>query len=79
MRSCKEDEQRLALIVAALDRVFDKCEDTIRYIDVSIRCWLRRQYFDRSYKAPFELVGRKATIDRYRRLLIKGIYFCVRF
>ncbi|PVH90430.1 hypothetical protein DM02DRAFT_507982, partial [Periconia macrospinosa] len=54
--SGEEDEQKLALMVSALDRVFDRCEDTIRHTDVSIRCWLRGQYFDRPYKAPFELV-----------------------
>lgn len=76
--SCEEDERKLALIVSALDRVFDRCEDTVRHTDVSIRCWLRGQYFDRPYKAPFELVGRKATTGRYRRLLVKCICFCVR-
>jgi hypothetical protein len=29
LHSCKQNEQRLVLMVAALDRVFDLCEDTV--------------------------------------------------
>jgi hypothetical protein len=53
------DEQRLVLIIAALDRLFDRCADTVRHTDVSIRRWLRGRYPDRPYKAPFELVTSK--------------------
>ena len=41
LHSCKANEQRLALMVAALGRVFSQCEDTVRHTDVSIQCWLR--------------------------------------
>ncbi|KAH8690376.1 hypothetical protein GQ44DRAFT_744804 [Phaeosphaeriaceae sp. PMI808] len=77
--SHKEDEFKLRHIVTALDRVFDRCEDTVRHTDVSIRCLLRSSYPDRTYKAPFELVGRKATTEGYRRLFKKAVCFCVRF
>ena len=76
--SCKEDEYRLSLLVAALDQVFDRCEDTVRHTDVSIRCLLRSSYPNRTYKAPFELVGRKATTQRYRRIFKMAVCFCVR-
>ncbi|KAJ6191987.1 hypothetical protein J3E72DRAFT_443135 [Bipolaris maydis] len=75
----KEDEFKLRHIVTTLDRVFDRCEDTVRHTDVSIRCLLRSSYPDRTYKAPFELVGRKATTQGYRRLFKKAVCFCVRF
>ncbi|KAJ6267416.1 hypothetical protein PSV08DRAFT_229224 [Bipolaris maydis] len=77
--SSKEDELKLRHIVTTLDRVFDRCEDTVRHTDVSIRCLLRSSYPDRTYKAPFELVGRKATTQGYRRLFKKAVCFCVRF
>jgi hypothetical protein len=48
----------MVLIIAALDRVFDRYEDTVRYTDVSIRCWLYSQSADQPYKAPFEQLGR---------------------
>jgi hypothetical protein len=76
--SLKEDERRLVLMIAALDRLFDQCEDTAEHTDVSIRCWLRGQDSERPYKAPFELVGRKSTTSTYRRLLKRCICFCVR-
>jgi hypothetical protein len=44
---------------------------TLRHTDVSMRCWLRSQYVDRPYKAPFELVGRKSTSHSYQRLMKK--------
>ncbi|KAF1939465.1 hypothetical protein EJ02DRAFT_497113 [Clathrospora elynae] len=72
-------ECRLSYLVTALDRVFDRCEDTARHTDVSIRCLLRSSYPDRTYKAPYELVGRKATTEGYRRLFKKAVCFCVRF
>ncbi|KAH7361356.1 hypothetical protein BKA66DRAFT_592980 [Pyrenochaeta sp. MPI-SDFR-AT-0127] len=61
--SRREDEKRVMVIVAALDRAFDRCEDTVKHTDTSIRCWLRGQYLDRPYKAPFELVGHKSRTE----------------
>jgi hypothetical protein len=76
--SCKADEQRLVLMVAALGRVFDQCADTVRHTDVSMRCWLRSQFVDRPYKAPFELVGRESTSHGYQRLMKRCVCFCFR-
>jgi hypothetical protein len=77
--SSKEGKCRLSYLVTALDHVFDRCEDTVRHTDVSIRCLLRSSYPDRTYKALFELVGRKATTEGYRQLFKKAVCFCVRF
>jgi hypothetical protein len=79
MHSRREDEFKLSHLVTALDEVFDRCEDTVRHTDVSIRCLLRSSYPDRTYKAPFKLVGRKATTEGYRRQFKKALCFCVRF
>ncbi|RKK99668.1 hypothetical protein BFJ70_g17487 [Fusarium oxysporum] len=46
MRS-QEDEHKLARIMAALDRLFERSNDTIKYTDVSLRRWLRSVYPDR--------------------------------
>lgn len=73
-----EDERNLAKIGAAIDRFFDRCEDTVLHTDHSLLCWLRSQYLGKTYKAPFELSGRKATQTRYRSLWKRMIYFCVR-
>lgn len=78
LSSHPEDERRLTHIVAAFDRVFDRCEDTVKHTDISIRCWLRGQYPDRPYKAPFELAGRRSTTHKYRRLMKRCACFCFR-
>ncbi|TQN64490.1 hypothetical protein CSHISOI_10929, partial [Colletotrichum shisoi] len=59
--STLEDEAWLQRIMLAVDGVFDYCEDTIRSMDVSMRCWLRSSEPYRPYKAPFELVSQQAT------------------
>jgi hypothetical protein len=79
MHSRREDKSKLCHLVTALDQVFDQCEDTVRHTDVSIQCLLRSSYPDRTYKAPFELVGHKATTEGYRRQFKKALCFCVRF
>jgi hypothetical protein len=76
--SCKAAKQRLVLMIAALGRVFDQCADTVRHTDVSMRCWLRSQFVDRPYKAPFELVGRESTSHGYQRLMKRCVCFCFR-
>ncbi|OBR02085.1 hypothetical protein CH63R_14386 [Colletotrichum higginsianum IMI 349063] len=76
--STPEDEARLQRIMSAVDGVFDRCEDTIRSMDVSMRCWLRSSEPYRPYKAPFELVSRQATTYKYRRLVKRLLCFCVR-
>jgi hypothetical protein len=64
--SSADDERRIVAIAGAVDRFFDRCEDTVRNTEHSIRCWLRSQIPGRSYKAPFEIPGRKQTITQYR-------------
>ncbi|KAK2005687.1 hypothetical protein LZ32DRAFT_545546 [Colletotrichum eremochloae] len=73
-----EDEAWLKRITSAVDGVFDRCEDTIRSTDVSMRCWLRSSEPYRPYKAPFELVGRQAIACKYRRLVKRLLCFCLR-
>lgn len=72
------NECRLAVVGATVDRFLDRCEDTLRHTDHSIRCCLRSHYPGRSYKSPFELPSRKSTQTRYRSLWKRMVYFCVR-
>jgi hypothetical protein len=76
--SSAKDERRLVLIGIAIDRFFDRCEDTVPHTDPSLLCWLRSQHFGKPYKAPFELPGRNATRKRYRAAWKKMIFFCIR-
>jgi hypothetical protein len=72
------DERRLAVVSASIDRFFDRCEDTLRHTDHSIRCCLRSHFPGRSYKSPFELPSRNSTRTRNRSLWKRMIYFCIR-
>jgi hypothetical protein len=67
----REDEGRLMHIVAALDRIFDRCEDTVRHTLTYpyAAAGFEARYADRLYKALFELVGCKPTTDNCRRLI----------
>lgn len=41
VNSRKQDEFKLRHIITTLDRVLDRCEDTIPHTDVPIRCLIR--------------------------------------
>ncbi|PON20041.1 hypothetical protein TGAM01_v211085 [Trichoderma gamsii] len=76
--SCREDEDRFSLMVAAVDRLFDRCCDTVRHTDVPIRRWLRGRFADRPFKAPFELVARPESERKYRQLMKRCLCFWLR-
>lgn len=69
LHSPARDECRLASIMAALDRLFDQCGETVRCTDVCVRRWLRGRFPERPYKAPFELVIRPTSERQYRKEL----------
>ncbi|EGU75589.1 hypothetical protein FOPG_18982 [Fusarium oxysporum f. sp. conglutinans race 2 54008] len=73
-----KDECKLALIVQALDRLFDRCADTVMHTDVSVRRWLRGRFPDRPYKAPFELIMRSASESQYRKEFKRCLCFWLR-
>jgi hypothetical protein len=72
--STADDERHLVAIGRAVDRFFDRCEDTARHTEHSIRCWLKSQIPGRPYKAPFEIPGRQTTTTRYRRWWKRMMY-----
>ncbi|KAG4277085.1 hypothetical protein FPRO04_14179 [Fusarium proliferatum] len=78
IRSSVKDEYKLAIIVQALDRLLDRCADTVMHTDVSVRRWLRGRFPDRPYKAPFELVMRSASESQYRKEFKRCLCFWLR-
>lgn len=78
LHSSADDERRLSGIGRAVDHFFDRCEDTARHTDQSVRCWLRSHIPKRPYKAPFELPGRRTTTIKYRSLWRCFLYFVIR-
>ncbi|KAM6513664.1 hypothetical protein FALCPG4_016042 [Fusarium falciforme] len=78
LSSSATDENRLLFIVAALDRLFDRCGETVRFTDVSVRRWLRSRFADRPYKAPFELVSQSNSERTYRSEFKRCVCFWLR-
>lgn len=76
--SRKADEQKITQLMAALDRAFDRCEDTMRRTGHPILCWLNSGSRNRFYQKPFGFLGRAATRQRYRRLFQRVIPFIFR-
>ena len=76
--SCNEHERQIANIGKAVDRFFERCEDTARHTHNSVRCWLRGQILGRTYRAPFDLPGRHSTTAIHRGVCKSMIYVSVR-
>ena len=76
--SSADDEAKLLHIVASLRQAMERCRDTVRHTEISIRCWLRSNSPDRPYKAPFMLTGCQSSEKTYERLLGRCICFCIR-
>jgi hypothetical protein len=72
------DGRRLVAVGHAIDRFFDRCEDTLRHTGHSLRCCLHSYYPARSSKSPLELPSRVSTRARYRSLWKRMIFFCIR-
>ncbi|RKK65963.1 hypothetical protein BFJ69_g15821, partial [Fusarium oxysporum] len=77
LSSSRADEHKLMAIVSALDRLFDRCGETVRFTDTSVRRWLRGRFPDRPYKTPFELVS-PSSERLYRREFKRCICFWLR-
>jgi hypothetical protein len=78
IQSSIEDESKLLNLGKVVDYFFDRCEDTARNTDNSIRCWLRSHVQGRPYKAAFQLPGRCNTRKRYRWFWKSMMYFVLR-
>lgn len=76
--SPREDEQRLVSLVAGVDRMLDRCEETMLHTSRSLLCWLRSTKPQTCYPKPFALVSLKASKTKYRRYFKRFIAFAFR-
>ena len=76
--SPRRDEQKIWQLMAALGRVLDRCEETMRRTGHPILCWLKSGSATRFYQQPFGFLGRAATRQRYRRLFQRFFPFIFR-
>lgn len=50
VESPPDDERRISIMLAAHDRIFDRCADTILHTNIAVRRWLRSVHPDRAHK-----------------------------
>lgn len=78
LHSSSDDERKFKALDRAVDRFFDRCEDTALHTDHSVRCWLRGQIPGRAYKSPFQLPGRRSTTTKYRAVWKSMLFYLIR-
>ena len=57
------------LVLQALDRVYDRCEETVLHTGRPILSWLRSRHRQQGYRLPFQLLGKSASRQHYRRIM----------
>jgi hypothetical protein len=73
-----EDEQRLEALMPLVDRMFDRCEETVRHTSRSLLCWLRSTKPQSCYPKPFTLVALDSSKKAYRRRWKRFLAFAFR-
>ncbi|KAH8749809.1 hypothetical protein BGZ57DRAFT_1019545 [Hyaloscypha finlandica] len=76
--SSGQDEQKIASLIAAVDRMLDRCEETVRHTSHVLLRWLRSTGLETCYPKPFTLVGLETSKKQYRRYWKRFVTFCFR-
>lgn len=71
-------EIHLETIMTAVDRLFDRCEETHRRTGHEMLIWLYSQQTQRASAVLFRLAGQSSTRSRYRRLWKSFLVFLLR-
>ncbi|EXL52797.1 hypothetical protein FOCG_08558 [Fusarium oxysporum f. sp. radicis-lycopersici 26381] len=69
MISSADDERKITALLAAVDMLMDRCEQTARTTSRSLLCWLRSVRPHGCYAKPFTFVGKAASRRKYIRVL----------
>ena len=70
-----EDKVKLYQLVQLLDTVFDCCNATVTATPQLLRCWLHSVKPNQYFRKPFQLPGKHATQQKYRRYWKQFICF----
>jgi hypothetical protein len=73
--SPRQDEQKIASLMTAVDRMLDRCEETMQHTGRTLLCWLRSTKPYNCYPKPFTLVGLEASKKKYRRFWKRFVAF----
>ena len=73
--SPRQDEQKIAALMTAVDLMLDRCEETMQHTSRILLCWLRSTKPHTCYPKPFTLVALESSKKKYRRLWKSFIAF----
>ncbi|KAK5292262.1 hypothetical protein LTR16_001987 [Cryomyces antarcticus] len=63
-----QDEHKIDGLMPIIDRMLDRCEETVRHTSRVLLCWLRSTKPQSCYPKPFTLVALDVSKKKYRRL-----------
>ncbi|KAH7183899.1 hypothetical protein BKA60DRAFT_602928 [Fusarium oxysporum] len=69
MISSADNKRKITALLAAVDMLMDRCEQTARTTSRSLLCWLRSIRPHGCYAKPFTFVGKAASRRKYIRVL----------
>lgn len=72
------DERKILVMLSALDRLFDRCDDTLRHTKLPIRLWLRSTSPHRLRNTSLESIRPEARARRYRDEMKRFLCFWLR-
>jgi hypothetical protein len=72
------DEVKLQQLVQLLDRMFDRCNETVAVTPHLLRCWLHTTTLEGFWPKPFQLLGRPKSQQKYRARWKQFICFAFR-
>lgn len=76
--SPRQDEQKLACILKAVDLMLDRCENTVRHSSRIVRCWLLTSKSCAYHPKAFYVMTEPSTRYRYRMAWKQFISFIIR-
>jgi hypothetical protein len=76
-RTSAHQEQRIGHVMRAIERLFLRCEETVKHTARPILCWLYSQHPLMSSRRAFRLVDRPTSRDKYTRVIKKCFTFLI--
>jgi hypothetical protein len=78
MTSPIQDEQKIAVLVIAVDVMLNRCEETVQHTSQILLCWLRSMKAYICHSKPFALVSLETSRKKYQRFWKKFLAFSFR-
>lgn len=72
------NEQRIVRLIDAVDRMFDRCEETMGQTGQPSLRWLRSTTSNQRYRTPFGFMSRNSSRRKYRRCWKRLVAFAFR-